>query len=486
MAFGHDRIINIYGEPVQQSMTINRRDVVMLNTYKLMLGVVLEVTPSDSSKNRSSFQTEDRRGYLHTATVLVIEDGSGTYMTLENVIITPDTVSGLDDYYERLPRGCSSQITGANFNSQINHIDPYSLDGDWCVVGFLGGNMDQPFILRWWPHAKNTFDPATSGQRNPNSQAKQQYLDQAGRVFQRVNGVEFVVTRQGDIYLSTHFANSRLKFGEELAQEEGRFPRTLDEETGGSIKAWLKTSQSLEFDWNPPVDGLGVLDIRDPQIPQTNPRAGNQVQEEKENTYILVNKDSIDATAPGTVAVGTTSMLLEAEEDCTLTTSTLLIESDNHSIDTTTLKLDATDVSADIQGTLDVSVTSTTKFAGTAPVTIQADSTLDITANGAVNLTSNGALTLAGSTISLGAGGASGGVGSITASPGGLVLGNGSLGGVVGGTNLLSLMSVFQSAVAAAAASATVDAAAWAALNTAVQAMVAALPTAISTTTTVG
>lgn len=479
MTFGHDRIINSYGEPVQQSMTVNSRDTVMLNTYKLMLGVVLEVHASDTNENRSAYQREDRRGYLHTATVLVLEDGRGTYLTLDNVIITPDTISGIDDYYERLPKGCSAQINGQNFNSQLNHIDPYTLDGDWCVVGFLGGSMDQPFILRWWPHSRNVFDPATSGKRNPNNADSQPYLDQAGRMFQRINGVEFVVTKQGDLYLSTHRSNSRLNYGEPVSQDQGRFPRTLDENDGGSIKAWIKKSQSLELDWNPPVDGLGILDSRDAQVPQTNPRGGSSARQDKDSTYVLFDKDRTSVSSPEEIHASSRSILLEGEEETTIKTRTLQVEATDVSVESTNVSVEAT-------GSLDVDVSTTTNITGTGPVTIQANSTLDLNVTGVTNIVAGGTLALAGASVSIGAGGASGGAGSITATTGTLTLGSGSLGGVVGGNPLTAAVNAYQAAVAAAAASATVDVAAWQALSTATQAFAAAVAAAVSSTTTVG
>jgi hypothetical protein len=58
--------------PIQQSMTVDEADYAgVYQVGKLMLGVILEVHPSDREQgNSSSWQSKDRRGYRHEATVL--------------------------------------------------------------------------------------------------------------------------------------------------------------------------------------------------------------------------------------------------------------------------------------------------------------------------------------------------------------------------------------------------------------------------------
>lgn len=315
----YHRIVNGYGEPVSQSLTINQRDYVSLNFTKTVLGIILAVNPADNDANRTAYQSEDRRGYMHTCTVLVVEDGRSSFFTLSNVIITPDSRTGLDDYYERLPVGCSAMITGQPWNSDTNNIDPYKLDGDWCVVGFLGGSLDTPYILRWWPHPGNRLDVATSGQSNPNDTIRRPYLNQDGRFFHRINGVEFVVSKQGHVYLSTYRTNSSLVFGTPLQPQDGRLPRTVNEEEGGSFKAWIKPSQSFELDWNPPTNGIGVLDEPDEELPQTNPaRVG--VPPQKINTYVLADQERFQVEVPEKFEViSKKRILLTSREDTTLT-----------------------------------------------------------------------------------------------------------------------------------------------------------------------
>lgn len=382
------RIVDTYGSPVQQSLTLNPADFSALNFTKPVLGIILNVNPADNSLNRASFQREDRRGYLHTCTVLVVEDGRSSYFTLGNVVITPDARTGLDDYYERLPRGCTGLVTGEAWNNQLNNINPYDLDGDWCIVSFLGGSLDTPFILRWWPHPKNPYDAATSGQVNPNAPTTPAYLVQDKRMFHRVNGVEFVVTGQGDLYLSTYLANSELSFSQTLSPESGRFPRQLNEDEGGSFKAWIKPSQSFELDWNAPANGVGILDLNDPELPQTNP-ANPERPREKQNSYLLIDKDRVEIDVPEKLqVVSKQSILLTSEEDTILTVGGDLTADVSGSCTITTPRFGV--VLDESAGTLkvvnQVNGDNLTFDATTNTVTLQATTALTVSAVGLITL----------------------------------------------------------------------------------------------------
>lgn len=309
--FGEDQSV------IQQSLTIDSEDYKHFRISYPMLGVILSVYPADVDQNRSAMQAVDRKGHTHECTVQIVNDGSGSYTTLENVIITPDSPTGLDDYEERLPRGSSALTTGAEYKPNLNGIDPHDLDGDWCVVGFLGGRIDSPFIIRYWPHARNTLDAATSG-----GGLNGDFLVQDRRYFRRTNGVETVVTSEGNILLSTTFANSVLTPGEDPVS--GRIARTLDEDVGGSVKVVVKPSQTLEIDFNTQVEGVGIFGNTEPQLPQLNPPVEEPVDDgEKTDTYLFVDKNQVDLTIPVSVTFtsgdfiryeATNKVTLEAEK----------------------------------------------------------------------------------------------------------------------------------------------------------------------------
>ena len=478
-----NRPIDRLGVPVQQSMIVNPEDYSSFRVDRSMLGVVLSVNQADSVANRSAYQRADYRGYFHTCTVLVVQDGRDTFVPFENVVIPPTHVSGLDSYYERLPRGCSSLVTGEAFNAQLSQLNVYDLDGDWVVVSFLGGSLDLPYISNYWAHPRNPHDPATSGRRNPVTPSEGSTLAQPNRYFQRINGVEYVVTGKGDIYLSTYRANSSLRFGNDISPVAGRFPRTLDEDTGGSVKLWVKPSQCLELDFNAPVDGIGIEDIQDDSLPQTNPGGRNTSSGGKDNTYVKLTKERGYLTVSDEIKLHSKKrILLTSEEETTLTVGT-------------NLTLDVSgDTSVSTDGGLTVDVTQDLGVTVTGRTTLTARTTLDVQATGqatinsmaTLTLSSTGVLSLAGSSVSIGAGGASGGPGSVSVTPAGVDLGTGTLGGVVGGIPLQVAVAAFATAVTTAQSLATIETAYSAAITAAAAALVVAIGSAASSTTRVG
>jgi len=471
----YQRPINQHGIPIQQSLTVNPDDYIAYRVDRTMLGVILTVHQSDSIQNSSAYKRADYRGYFHTADVLVIQDGRDTFVPLRNVVITPDMVSGLDSYYERIPRGCSSTVNGQIYNPQLSQINIQDLDGDWCVVGFLGGNLDIPYVVRWWPHPKNTYDPATSGRRNPVTPSDGATLKQLQRHFVRINGIEYLISDIGNIYLSTYRANSTLNFGNEISPEEGRFPRTLDNSTGGSIKIWIKPSQSFELDFNRQEEGIGIEDLQDDALPQSNPGGRHTSNGNKDNTFLKLNNSRAYLTTLEEIKlVSKQRFLLESEEDTTIT-----IGGDGSISAGGSLS-----ISADRD--LDIDITGQTSITANTTLDVQTVGQATINSQATLTLSSVGVLSLAGSQVSIGSGGSSGGPGSISVTDTGVNLGTGSLGGAVGGDGLRAAVIAFAAAVAAAQSLATVETAYATALTNAANALVTAIEAAISSTTRVG
>jgi len=288
------------GTTLQSSVATDLTDYPDQRLNALFLGVILDVFPSDSDKNRSGYQTTDRRGYRHECTVLITDDGQNGYLTLENVAITPDAPIGLDDYAEKIPKGSSILFDGEDYDATLKQIDPYDLDGDWCVVGFLGGRIDSPFIVRWWPHARNSFDPATSGVAGDETA-----LVQLGRYFRRVNGVETVINPRGDIIISTTYCGASLAPGSDPTF--GRFPRNVNEEVGGSVRLYVKPSQTFEIDFNPQQDGIGVVDAPDVNMPQTNPPQQEAEPEETgelpAESFLYMDREVLDLYIPVSASI---------------------------------------------------------------------------------------------------------------------------------------------------------------------------------------
>lgn len=295
------------GTVIQGSMVEDPREYSSRNMNKFFLGIILDVYVSDFDDNRSAQQNQDRKGHRHECTILVTDDGNSGNLTLENVVITPDVPVGLNDYCEKLPQGSSNQIDGADYNVNLDQVDPYDLDGDWCVVGFIGGRIDSPFIVSWWPHARNVYDPATSGNGYDG-----EALVQSGRYFRRTNGVETIINSKGDIIISTTFTSATLAHGSDPLL--GRYPMNQNPEVGGSIRINVKPSQSFEMDFNPQQDGIGVIDAPDPNMPQTNPPQSDPEAEKTGElpleSYVYIDRSQAAFYIPAMVTITTQDNVL--------------------------------------------------------------------------------------------------------------------------------------------------------------------------------
>jgi hypothetical protein len=257
--------------------------------------------------------------------VLCVGTQSGTPLKLDHVLIPPDAPSGLSNFSENLPRGSSNVVDGSEYEESLVNIDPHTLDGDWCIVSFMGGNLDRPYISSWWQHPRNNLDPATSGQGNPDPQGMPQAIDQSYREFRRTRGVEYIVTSEGDVYLSTEFANSALKFGTDLPTIRGGWNKTTNPEVGGSVNVRLKQSQTLELDWNPSTEGIGINRGVDPNLPQRNPTSSQEAPKEATFTTLFVSKDDLVLKLPSIISLSSGSSLnLSSEDTATLTGKNLL------------------------------------------------------------------------------------------------------------------------------------------------------------------
>ncbi len=296
------------GTTVQQSMVGEGHRYGSDSCNQLMVGVVLEVQQADNILNRSSWQRGDRRGVRHEATVLVIDDGTGAYTLLRNVAILPWGPSGIDSYTESLPRPVTGTVTDAEYNTQLHQIDVQSLDGDYCLVGFIGGRMSNPVMLSWFPHPRNTVDPATSGHGNPNSSGQGTTLVQH-RHFQRIYGVEHTITAAGDIYLSTVLAGGTVKPTQDLV--DGRFARDVPD-VGGAIFLDVKPGQLVELNFNPVVPGTNPFGWDD-NLPQQNPRGNGQPgTREDEKTILHIDENLINMRTPEAIEFLTDTLTVEA------------------------------------------------------------------------------------------------------------------------------------------------------------------------------
>jgi len=231
-------------------------------SFGSMIGIVVSVQPSDDPDNLSSASSSGKRGFRNECQVVIWDENVQSNMILENVVIPPRNRSNYDDYDEDLPVGIKGTLSQSDLPPNWKNVPISDLDGDMCVVQFIGGSRERPYISSWWPHTANRIDPATSG----NDCLKQvDTTKQRSRQFRRLNGVEQTVTAQGDLYLSTAKAASTMDLS-------GKKPVRREVTKGGSIQVDVKASQQLEFNWNASVEGLKAgsnsqTQTREPALP---------------------------------------------------------------------------------------------------------------------------------------------------------------------------------------------------------------------------
>jgi len=237
-----------------------------------VLGMVLNVFSSDNPLGVSARTNHDGRGSQIEAKVLVINDGNDSPWVLSNVVVCPSSCSGYDNFSEEVPHG----VTKAIDESQLNNLTQLGkLDGDYCVIAFIGGSVSQPFMLCWWPHPQNNRDPVTS-------MFKPDTLFQGVRWAKRWQGSRLVITSQGTLFVDTSEANQFLKKGKRDAPGS--------EDKGGDINVTVKESRALDIDFNPPVFNPLEPDFLWPPT---------HVEQERktESTHIRFTKDEISAIA---------------------------------------------------------------------------------------------------------------------------------------------------------------------------------------------
>lgn len=340
----HRNIFSQSGTPIQQSITVNPEDYTLNKVSGLMLGVVVAVRYCDSDGNKSAQQFTDRRGFRTEVDVLVTQDGRGSNLTLRNVLVSHSMPSGLHNFVEFIPREATKLVSGEDLPSDFTGIDPYDLDGDWCVIGFVGQSMIHPVVVSWVPHFRNLFDPQTSTVNST--------LDQKGRYYSRVNGVETIITPSGDIVLSTALSGGKVKYP--LQVDKGRPKADVPEDEGGSILVQIKESQTLELGFDPPREGEGPAGRPMSSLPQTNPppsKSGESTSKEK--AYVKATSESIFISLPDLFSLKTKGRIsIDTEDKCLIhASSDIKVESDTQAtLEAETVKLGDSAVEPAVKG----------------------------------------------------------------------------------------------------------------------------------------
>jgi hypothetical protein len=227
------------GTTHQSALTSQRGDYAHEQIMFPVLGIVLNVFPADDERNSNTGSSADVRASHFQARVLVVNDGSDSPWTLPNVIVPPSGTCGVDNYDEEIPRGTTGTIDDSVLSSSLTSTSLKKLDGDWCIVDFIGGSSNQPFIAKWWPHPANRMDSITAGLKDGN-------LTQGRRKVKRFQGTRFCITEKGSVLIDTSEANSKLQKGKRVPDPS---------KTGGDIRVSMKPEREFELNFNPFVFG---------------------------------------------------------------------------------------------------------------------------------------------------------------------------------------------------------------------------------------
>lgn len=273
----------------QSGLSQNPADYNDERIYYPVVGIVMAVHFSDDPTNALTIPLSNQRGSGVTCDVLVINHGNDNPWFLPNVVVLPSGPSGVDDYCEEIPRPSSLMIDGSAFNSGLNSIDYEKLDGDWCVVEFIGGSSGQPVMMKWWPHPGNRQDPATAGFKlDPppaSGSADPKTLQQGRRSFKRYAGAKVTVTSEGSFYVDTNESNAEI-----IGSKSGVARKKRDK--GGDIQVDVKPARKLQVNFNEPVP----LPKTEPSLPQPNPPQGEKSRK-TDRTTVTLDKDTINLLA---------------------------------------------------------------------------------------------------------------------------------------------------------------------------------------------
>jgi hypothetical protein len=229
MAFGR------HGEVMQSGLERDPNDFARIDHP--VVGVIWRVSVADDPLNVISGEYADGRAYAATAHVVVVDDGTQNTWEIPQAVLPAPGPGGWSNYAEWLPQGCTQAVDGTDFRD-VSVVDYSLLDGEWCVVQFIGGVVTKPVVTGFLPHPRNRLDPATGGWRDGT-------LEQAGRgPTVRWAGTTLVWGKDGSLALDTSGAN------ETVRGSAGDVPVREVPDDGGDVQVDMKPTAAFELNFN--------------------------------------------------------------------------------------------------------------------------------------------------------------------------------------------------------------------------------------------
>ncbi len=257
-----------------------KRHVVGQRMYWPVIGVIVGVRYADDPQNQSRLSLDAATGAMIEASVLVIDDGTDGQWMIPRCAIARSAMSDYHNYAEDSIVSPRDLTSGEPFAFDAQSPSPVLIDGDFCLVQFIGGCVDKAVITARWPHPLNNRDPSTAGREDIGT------LDQRGRWVRRINGLTLVISRDGDTWIDANTCGRTLN------------PQTLALDVdrpaiGGLITLNGKPGKPFTLDFNPPP----LQDRTKPWMPQPNPPTQPDGQRGTENTVVTVDESNAVVTA---------------------------------------------------------------------------------------------------------------------------------------------------------------------------------------------
>lgn len=229
------------GHPVQAAAVVRRHASDFV--FGGHLGVILEVHDGAGAGLLGAGASPSPRnvdGYL--AQVLLVDDGRrAPYQVLDGVVVCSGSPLGGASATRIRPNPTSQRVLAPVQRAELQQsgrlpedlpID--ALDGDWCVVQYLGGNEQRPYVSAFWP-APLRVASAPSAPR-----------DDLGTVLEaRHAGLSMRIDARGSLALSTEEAGAQA--GEGALADEADAAGPAAPSIGGDVDVALKPGRRIRI-----------------------------------------------------------------------------------------------------------------------------------------------------------------------------------------------------------------------------------------------
>lgn len=198
------------------------------------VGIVLSVGHADSEDNLMyrllagddpTTQSSEVQGAHLQAKVLLINNGGQCSIELAHCVILPFGKSSAvgpsanepADFSEDVPNGCTPEELELFSRGEAKVS---SLSGDWVLLNFIGGQLEQAVISGWFPNPRNKTDAAKK---------------EDGRRFRlRRSNSELQIDKNGDLHL-THRVGQYLMMKGEAITLKHRHGQTIHLDDEGAL-----------------------------------------------------------------------------------------------------------------------------------------------------------------------------------------------------------------------------------------------------------